>query len=477
LFSERKFKKKMKKVKIEVSSPFCRIIADKESSAFKGLFRHLTFKRQPRKNRPIERKWFLQPVRQRFPLGLLPRVLEYYKTLNYDIQITRTFEEQEYYYVGLNDLSSGENEVLEEREIVEDVLKEVSLKKRGLLELATAFGKTELCLRILLGFSRPGLYLVSGNFRVQQTLDRFKKRFPEVEFGVACGGKLDLDAEIVVASPDALRTKNKEKRKKIKEYLKRVETLIVDEVHLCTTPKNYSLLMKIPASIRIGLSGTVLTGDLFRDMRAESAFGPLLFDVPLGFTMSKGYAARAKAIFFEFKPNRISDNIPYLDAYRRCLVEDKRYNQLIAHIVQRSKCGVLVLCGWIPHLENIQKELPPNFPARVVSDKNCSKEEIAQAVEDLREGRLKCILATKIFQAGLDVPNIRTVIMGDGKYKRTKILQELGRGVRRKEVDNSMVLVDFIHYGNRYLLDHALKRIIEYEKQGVEVETGCLDTY
>jgi len=63
------------------------------------------------------------------------------------------------------------------------------------------------------------------------------------------------------------------------------------------------------------------------------------------------------------------------------------------------------------------------------------------------------------------------VLAGGGK-SYVKLLQRVGRGMRKKAGDNRIVIVDFIDDTNDYLLSHSEERIETYTQEGFAIRVA-----
>ena len=78
-------------------------------------------------------------------------------------------------------------------------------------------------------------------------------------------------------------------------------------------------------------------------------------------------------------------------------------------------------------------------------------------------------IASPIFDEGIDVPAVDTVILAGGGKGHVKLLQRIGRGLRQK-AHNELIVIDFLDDTNEYLLKHSQERINIYEQEGFEIE-------
>lgn len=75
-----------------------------------------------------------------------------------------------------------------------------------------------------------------------------------------------------------------------------------------------------------------------------------------------------------------------------------------------------------------------------------------ESIDDLRSGALEVIFTVDLFNEGLDVPDIDTVLMLRPTESPIIFLQQLGRGLRIKEGKEALTIVDFIGNHRSFLL-------------------------
>ncbi|MFZ0158084.1 MAG: helicase-related protein [Kineosporiaceae bacterium] len=66
--------------------------------------------------------------------------------------------------------------------------------------------------------------------------------------------------------------------------------------------------------------------------------------------------------------------------------------------------------------------------------------------QDLRIGVLQVIVTVDLFNEGLDVPAVDTVLMLRPTESATVFLQQLGRGLRRADGKDVLTVLDFIGF-------------------------------
>ena len=112
-----------------------------------------------------------------------------------------------------------------------------------------------------------------------------------------------------------------------------------------------------------------------------------------------------------------------------------------------------------------------------------------EAVDRLRDGDLSVIFSVDLFNEGVDVPNIDTVMMLRPTESKILFLQQLGRGLRKSTGKQHLVVLDFI--GNHQSFLHkpqalfgtgtTYKALADFgravEQNRLELPEGCYVNY
>ena len=103
---------------------------------------------------------------------------------------------------------------------------------------------------------------------------------------------------------------------------------------------------------------------------------------------------------------------------------------------------------------NQQAERP--YRTKAVTGEN-SQAERDLAVEQLENGELDYIFTVDLFNEGFDIPHINQIVMLRQTQSSIIFTQQLGRGLRKAQGKDSVVVIDFIgNYANNYLIPIAL---------------------
>src|SRR5690606_36736946 len=87
------------------------------------------------------------------------------------------------------------------------------------------------------------------------------------------------------------------------------------------------------------------------------------------------------------------------------------------------------------------------LPALALSGQS-QPEERREGLEKLRRGELTCLFAVDLFNEGLDIPMVDTVLMLRPTQSATIFLQQLGRGLRRSDDKAVLTVLDFVGLQN-----------------------------
>jgi superfamily II DNA or RNA helicase len=104
------------------------------------------------------------------------------------------------------------------------------------------------------------------------------------------------------------------------------------------------------------------------------------------------------------------------------------------------------------------------------ADGNDSLSMRQKKVEALVADQTDVLLCTGIFQEGLDIPRLRSVVQAQAKESAITVLQRMGRGMRIAAGKGDFELWDVFDEGQPILARHARSRRAAYEREGHEVE-------
>ena len=215
------------------------------------------------------------------------------------------------------------------------------------------------------------------------------------------------------------------------------------------------------AYFRVGASATPYrdSGD---DMLIRGCFGKNLCEISASELIQSGHLVKPTIYFIHVKgPKSRFQN--WQNIYDDCIVENERYNCMIASLAEEYiKKGrrVLVLVQRIPH----GKMLEQMVPGSTFLSGQSSKKKRLQMVARLTEGHIRCIISTAIFDEGIDIRPLDTLILAGQGKSPTRALQRIGRVIRTFKNKTTATVVDFMVY-QKYLHEHGQARLKIYRTE------------
>jgi superfamily II DNA or RNA helicase len=252
------------------------------------------------------------------------------------------------------------------------------------------------------------------------------------------------------------------------------DCIICDEVHGAKAHVMKQILSGATKSrYRLGFTGTLHNNDL-DNWNTKSYLGPVIREYSAGFLAEQGYISKCTV-------NMI--NIDYHTEYegdyhmiRDSVFQNEYRLSLIKHLVQNLDHNVLLL------VDKVKKE--GEFLENYLT--NIGKEVVFLSGRDEVDVREKwrhecmnrddiCLIATYgIFQMGINIPNLKYIILASPYKAKIRVLQSIGRALRqhtdKTEGANIYDIVDGVKFFKKY----GNIRIRYYDAEDFEVNETTL---
>lgn len=332
--------------------------------------------------------------------------------------------------------------------------------ERGVAKMATNSGKTAVIAALSQVIDGKILILVTKKDLLYQTENKLELRLSEY-IGLIGDGHLDTD-RVTVGMVQTLV-----KRIPIlqKGYLDTLDCVIFDECHHLPSKTAQQVMFAIPAPMRFGFSGTPLSYTALPDLVLMGATGPVRVEVTNQDLISEGISA-TPIVYIHTMVDEETEDDDYHEAYEGCIVQSNVRNHTIAEeVIRIHSRSTLILVERLKH----GKVLRDLIPDSIFVTGSHSMEERTEALNSLRRGEGSVVIATPIFDEGVDVPAVDLLVLAGGGKGHKKLLQRLGRGMRQKEGSNVLKVIDFWDDTNKHLLSHSESRHAIYEDEGFEV--------
>ena len=162
---------------------------------------------------------------------------------------------------------------------------------------------------------------------------------------------------------------------------------------------------------------------------------------------------------------------------------DHVVSSLLKYVTDIDEVKGLGFCVTVEHAEFMCRYFNDhNIPSMFLTGKS-PEEERKTAKQRLVTGEVRFIFVVDIYNEGVDIPEVNTVLFLRPTESLTVFLQQLGRGLRLAEEKECLTVLDFIGQANRKynfedkfaaLLSHTTRSVTREIKDGfVSVPKGC----
>ena len=371
-----------------------------------------------------------------------------------------------------------------QKEILEDLAAERARgHMRNLVVAATGTGKTIVAAldykRLRRELPRDRLLFVAHR---REILDQSKKTFEVVlrdgSFGeTLVGGQQPVRWEHVFASVQSLD------EKRLAEIAPdHFDVVIVDEFHHAAADTYEALLAHLKPRILLGLTATPERADgksilgYFDDrVASELRLWKALDESLLSPFQYFGIGGAPDLSGVKWSRGRY-DVATLGNLYTGDHVFAMRVVQEVTKKV--SDVGTMRALGFcvdIAHAELMAAVFNRAGITSAAATASTSSAERATQLSRLRGGELRCLFSVDLFNEGVDVPDVDTVLFLRPTESATIFLQQLGRGLRRSERKECLTVLDFIGGANRrFRFDLRYRALVGGTRRSVEraIEQG-----
>lgn len=416
-----------------------------------------------------------------FPVGLLglaKSILTKYK-LEYNIIDKRTKPEY------------GESLILDSNsgfEVRDHQTKAVALAIKhgsGVIKMSTGSGKTMTLCSIVGHYNvKTVIYVISIDllYQMESTL---KRMYPDLKVGLVGDGNCDIqnitictlwsaasafDIKVPKAELDDNAFSKKDmldikKKSSIRAMVNQSELLIIDECQFAACAAAQLVHKEsFNARHRFLFSATPWRDDK-ADLLIDSIAGDKIYDVSATELINKQLLVPPKIHFVEI-PVMKNVGATYAEVYSNYVVENPKRNEIVLkatqQMVDKGK-KVLVLVSRINHAKILAELFKDKFRLDILdgSDNSTERERVINA---MKNNELDVIIATRIFDQGVDIPNLDGLILACSGKSSTRALQRIGRVIRKHHQKKEAIVVDFMD-NCKYLREHTKSRIKIYKTE------------
>lgn len=343
-------------------------------------------------------------------------------------------------------------------------------EKKALLISATGTGKTyAAAFGIQKLAPKRMLFIVHREQICKQAMKSFKRVLGQnINCGIVSGNEKAFEKDFVFATMQTLS-----KEDSLKKYRKDdFDIIVIDEVHRAAAHSYKEIMGYFEPKLWLGMTASPDRPD------GEDIYG--MFDHNIVYEI-RLQTALEEDLLCPFHYFGITDM--WLDGAK--LEDNDSFSHLtseerVRHILDRAnfygwsgdRVKGLVFCSRNEEAAALAKCFNLRGYRSVAlsgSDPQCVREDaIKRLTEEKGDDRLDYIFTVDIFNEGVDIPDVNQVIMLRPTQSPIVFIQQLGRGLRKADGKEFVVVIDFIaNYDNNYLIPIALSGDVSYDKDNM----------
>ena len=359
-------------------------------------------------------------------------------------------------------------------------------EERALLISATGTGKTYASAFAMreLGFKRV-LFLVHRGQLARQTKKSYEKVFANsISMGLVGAGYHEYGADYVFAT---VQTLNRDEH--LLQYDKNTfDCIILDEAHHVPADTYQKIMKHFTPKLWLGMTATPDK----RDDNVEGRNVYELFNYQIAYEIRLQQAMEENLLcpfhYFGISDLSIIGDDEKVNRDFTMLTSDERVKHIITQANYYGYSGErvkgLIFCSSIKETEELSakfnKIINPEtgeFYRTIALNGSASEEERQEAFERLAMNKdeagenrqpLDYIFSVEILNEGVDIVEVNQVIMLRPTQSPIVFIQQLGRGLRKANGKEYVVILDFIgNYTNNFMIPIALSGDRTYNKDNI----------
>ncbi len=342
---------------------------------------------------------------------------------------------------------------------------------QGIIQAATGAGKGEILCGIARLLPCKWLFLVHRAQLADDIADRWEKRFGEPAGRVGDGRWTEGRLTCATLQSLYLPMKNPlhPNHARTIALLEGVEGILCDEAHVVAAD-SYGAIARATkrAFFRIGLSGTPLARGDKRSIFVVGALAGVIYKISAAQLIEEGVLSKPTVRMVSCPQE--SSAATHQGVYGELIVRSRVRNRLISMMARAAARPGLIFVKEVKHGQQIVAALGKmglnsefvwgalDVPTRQT------------LIKRLVRGELDFLVCSVVFQEGIDIPSLRSVIIAAAGQSVIAALQRIGRGMRAGAGKTTFEVWDLLDGGDKWMTRHAKKRFRAYTAEGHEVQ-------
>ena len=314
---------------------------------------------------------------------------------------------------------------------------------KAMVTVATGLGKTYLGAFDSLNYKK--ILFVAHNIEIlEQAKTSFLNIHKDKTSSFFTGDKKSTDGNLIFASIQTLGKK---------KYLNNVyfskdhfDYIIVDEFHHADAPTYRRLIDYFEPKFLLGLTATpdrTDNGDIY-----EICDYNIAYECNFKTGINNGWLVPFE--YYGIYDDTDYSSIPWrsgkydLEALENKLMIEERSAEILKKYKTYAKNKTIGFCASRKHCYHMEDYFRKSGIKCASILGETSKNTRIQIIKDFKNGDLKLIFVVDIFNEGVDIPDIETVMFLRPTTSYTIFIQQLGRGLRTNEGKEKLRVLDFV---------------------------------
>lgn len=330
----------------------------------------------------------------------------------------------------------------------------------ALLYHATGTGKTATAVSDAKGCGERTLFLAHTRELVSQAKSTFEDVWQDKRVGMYVAEQKDADAYVVCASIQSVAQNIEQFKPDDFGYI------IIDECHHGTANTYKKLLGYFKPKFTLGLTATPERTDgedlleIFRNVAHK---------LDLKTAVEMGELTPVRCIRIKTNVDLSTVRINGIKYYSQDL-ESKLYvperNRIIidTYLQYVKNRKTVVFCASVKHAEFISQLFKENGIVSEAVSGNLKNSERARILDEYENGSINVLCACDLLNEGWDSPKTEVLFMARPTMSKTLYMQQLGRGMRKCEGKDHLVVFDFIDNASMFNTPYSIHRLLNIKE-------------
>ena len=339
----------------------------------------------------------------------------------------------------------GPNQVQSEALEQLDIARNTHNKNKGLVVMATGLGKTILAALDVIAIKPEKILFIAHREEIlNQSKKTFEQLIPGKKYGIYKGTNKNLDNDYIFASIQTIGKKKELEKFKPSNF----DYIIIDEFHHVGAKSYKSLVNYFKPKFFLGLTATPNRTDNIDIL--QYCGNNLIYKKDLidGIKLKLLSNFKYKGIIDKYVDyTKITWRGKKFDEAQleKSLNKSKRAEYIYDNWLKYKQSRTLGFCASINHC-NFMEDYFKSKGVKVVSVHSKSETNRSEAIRQLSEKKIDIIFSVDLFNEGVDIPTVDTIMMLRPTESKIIFIQQFGRGLRRADAEGKKFvnIIDFI---------------------------------